>query len=348
MTTDILFSFDTTGSMRNAIAEVRRNVTKSATELFGNIKDLRIAVVSHGDSCDGARGIDILDFTSDEKKVIQFINTTPDTGGGDDDEWYEYVLYKCKSLSWRDGQKRLVMIGDANPHRIGYTNNGYTCRHDWKAMASELALMGVSIYAVQALGRSSSKMFYQELAGYGNGYRIDLSQFSDVTQTLMAISYHKTDMFETYKNKLETGFQMNRSLAKMFESLGSKPVASVFTKSDSSGLIPVSPSRFIYLTVDAPCAIKQFVESRGVDYKIGRGFYQLSKSETIQENKEVVIRHKITKDMFTGDKAREFLGIPYGERGRVRPDKFDEYDFFIQSTSVNRKLMAGTDFLYEQ
>ena len=51
--------------------------------------------------------------------------------------------------------------------------------------------------------------------------------------------------------------------------------------------------------------------------------------------------------MYTGGEARNFIGLPFGERGKIKPKLFDEYEVFIQSTSSNRKLMPETKFLYE-
>jgi hypothetical protein len=47
-------------------------------------------------------------------------------------------------------------------------------------------------------------------------------------------------------------------------------------------------------------------------------------------------------------KARELLSLPlHDEDIRLRTAHLEEYAVFIQSTSVNRKLIAGTRLLYE-
>jgi hypothetical protein len=122
---------------------------------------------------------------------------------------------------------------------------------------------------------------------------------------------------------------------------------SIYTHDDSSGLVPVPPTRFQLLHVDYEADIKSFVEKQGVTFKKGRGFYQFTKSEEIQEKKEVVLRNKVTGDMFTGSEARNFIGLPFGTRGQIRPKYSNDYQIFVQSTSNNRKLMRNTLFLYE-
>ncbi len=44
MKMDIVFSFDTTGSMSSCIADVRRNIEKVSTKLFDQIPGLRLAI----------------------------------------------------------------------------------------------------------------------------------------------------------------------------------------------------------------------------------------------------------------------------------------------------------------
>ncbi|MEI5604674.1 VWA domain-containing protein, partial [Streptomyces brasiliscabiei] len=76
--------------------------------------------------------------------------------------------------------------------------------------------------------------------------------------------------------------------------------------------------------------------------KTGRGFYEFTKTETIQGKKEVILMDRKTGDMFTGQKAREMLGLPEGASIRIKPTSLEKYVVFVQSTSANRKLMGGT------
>lgn len=80
---DIVFSFDTTGSMSSCISDVRRNIEKVATRLFDEIPELRLSIIAHGDYCDGDKVISILDFTNNKDEIKKFIQETPDTYGGD-------------------------------------------------------------------------------------------------------------------------------------------------------------------------------------------------------------------------------------------------------------------------
>jgi hypothetical protein len=94
---------------------------------------------------------------------------------------------------------------------------------------------------------------------------------------------------------------------------------------------------------DAP--IREYVYSRGLDYTIGKAFYQLTKTENIQPQKQVAIREKSTGRSTGAIAARDLLGLPRNMQVRVKPNLNPEYDVFIQSTSVNRKLSLTRTFL---
>lgn len=90
--------------------------------------------------------------------------------------------------------------------------------------------------------------------------------------------------------------------------------------------------------------IRPFVEAQGVRYRLGKVFYQLSKPEKVQGHKGIIVRHKISGKAYGGPQARQMLGLPDTEI-KVTPASNDEYDLFIQSTSVNRNLMPNTDVI---
>ena len=95
--------------------------------------------------------------------------------------------------------------------------------------------------------------------------------------------------------------------------------------------------------------IRPFVESRlkGESLLKGAAFYQLTKVEKkIQDHKRIVIRDKTSKAIYGGDAARTMLGLPAFGDVRLVPKDLGNYDVFIQSTSVNRKVPAGSEVLY--
>lgn len=101
------------------------------------------------------------------------------------------------------------------------------------------------------------------------------------------------------------------------------------------------------LNVPHDTDIKGFVNENGLLFAKGAGYYQFTKPELIQSYKLIVLRDRATGDLFEGEVARDMIGLPKGENAKIKPASLDEYDVFVQSTSVNRKLIGGTLFLYQ-
>lgn len=99
----------------------------------------------------------------------------------------------------------------------------------------------------------------------------------------------------------------------------------------------------IYNVGAAPARIDEFVaEATGETYRKGSAFYQLSKTEEVQPQKQIAIMG--SKGVYTGTAARSLLGLP-NDYAKVTPTNHPDYDIFVQSTSVNRKLMPHTKVL---
>ncbi|MEU6114365.1 vWA domain-containing protein [Streptomyces sp. NPDC047117] len=111
-----------------------------------------------------------------------------------------------------------------------------------------------------------------------------------------------------------------------------------------AGLTPVNPSEYQLIPVARTAAIREWVVECGHTYRTGCAFYQLSKSEKIQARKQIAVLEKKTDRVYTGPQARSLLGLPDAEV-RITPDHNDDFTIFVQSTSVNRKLVPHTRLL---
>ena len=143
---EIIFSFDTTGSMSRVIDEVKGRLQDMIQRLQADIPGIRFGVLAHGDYCDK----DVfylekhIDLTRDVKQLCDFVTDIEGTGGGDPEECYELVLNLAGKFTWTPGSQRaLVMIGDSEPHTPEYDLN--TENLDWREEAKALAAM-VSVF----------------------------------------------------------------------------------------------------------------------------------------------------------------------------------------------------------
>ncbi|OEJ30462.1 vWA domain-containing protein [Streptomyces subrutilus] len=112
----------------------------------------------------------------------------------------------------------------------------------------------------------------------------------------------------------------------------------------AAGLTPANPSEYQLIPVAREAGIREWVIESGHTYRTGGAFYQLSKTEKIQPRKQIAVLEKKTDQVYTGPEARALLGLPDTE-ARVKPDHNDDFTIFVQSTSVNRKLVPSTRLL---
>jgi hypothetical protein len=355
---EIVFNFDTTGSMNPCLLQVRQNVEETITKLFKEIPNLKIGIGANGDYCDrnSSYVTKTINLTSNIYDLTHFVRTVSRTGGGDAAEAYELVLHEAQTVyDWSlNSRKIFVLIADDVPHGTSYPLN--TLKLDWKNEAKKLADLGVQIYTIQCLSKSYATSFYRDVADIGNGYHLHLDQFTDINVLINAIIYRQIsqERVKQYEEQIFTQGKLNRTLDRSFGILMDRPRDSKgrFVKLDdslASDLKPVPAGRFQILKVDRDCEIRDFVQRNDLCFQPGKGFYEFTKSEEIRPAREVVLVDRKTGDMYSGAKARDMLGVPLGTMKTLSPRtmKAIPYDIFIQSTSYNRKLKADTKFLYE-
>lgn len=93
--------------------------------------------------------------------------------------------------------------------------------------------------------------------------------------------------------------------------------------------------------------IRPFILSHRMEYLKGAAFYQLTKTESkVSFTKQILVRDRATGKIFAGKDARNMIGLPSDRNARLHPGDHKNFDIFIQSESVNRKLVAGTGVVY--
>jgi len=363
---DIVIAWDSTGSMYSCLHEVKRRVKELVDRIYDDINGARIALYSFGNHNDNPQLYPMAAFCSksDKDVIVNYITNVKSTGGGGHHHGgcpacYELAMQAARGLSWEQEKRIMIMIGDEVPSHPKEGESWGRENVDWKEEFSHLVNdHGVHFYGVHCLNNRRSASWYSTISQKSDGVMVTLSQFSDIVEILHAICYKEKslDALEQFELEIKSNNRMTRALANAFSSLSGKNVSQIATFTDYSGvkdtnLLPVDPSRFQVLGVTKDQDIKSFVLDSGASFVVGRGFYEWTKRETIQEKKEVVLVDKVSGDMWCGTVARDMIGLPMGQRGDLSPSQaYDvnrQYQVFIQSTSNNRKLMKGTKFLYE-
>lgn len=97
-----------------------------------------------------------------------------------------------------------------------------------------------------------------------------------------------------------------------------------------------------------PHQIRDFVEKQAkVVYQTGKAYYELVKPELVQADKNIVVVDKTNHNKkYGGASARQLLGLP-STKCKVSPGDHGNWRIFVQSKSVNRKIVKGTSVFVE-
>lgn len=106
-------------------------------------------------------------------------------------------------------------------------------------------------------------------------------------------------------------------------------------------------SLYVVPDTDNGVEIRPFVLRHRMEYLKGAAFYQLTKTESkVSHTKQILVRDRQTGKFFAGKEARQMIGLPTDRNARLHPGDHKNFDLFIQSESVNRKLVGGTGVAY--
>jgi hypothetical protein len=77
-------------------------------------------------------------------------------------------------------------------------------------------------------------------------------------------------------------------------------------------LLTVAEGSYKEYTANRNDRLKKMIESQGYKYSPGIGYYQLTKLETVQSYKGIILQEKGTKKMWEGEAVRRILGLKIG------------------------------------
>ncbi len=104
-----------------------------------------------------------------------------------------------------------------------------------------------------------------------------------------------------------------------------------------------------FMKVEKEAEVKEFAEEKTkTPYVLGSIWYALTKPETLRHDKGIMIRVKSTKTVYAGPETRQLLGIDPTSKddSKVIPGNHSDYEIYVQSGSINRLLVRGTDVIY--
>lgn len=150
------------------------------------------------------------------------------------------------------------------------------------------------------------------------------SGFTEVGEVIRQSTY-------TYMDNRAHGVRGSRNL---FNMTPANP------KDIKKSLTPMTPGSYVIEPVKLDMRIDDFTKGVVGSYTPGRTYYEMTKRENIQGYKGIAILVEADKKLYVGDAARDLVGIPKGTDVRVGPGDHPGYKVFVQSTSMNRKLLG--------
>jgi Mg-chelatase subunit ChlD len=171
---DIVFVFDTTGSMAGEIAGVKNTCIAFADKLHQANRDFRLGLITFGDEIRKVYGTgDVLSGNAEEFK--QWISQQSAQGGGDSEEISLDGLERAFGMHYRaNTQKILILITDAPPHVKG--DGASFSRVEPETLTARLQNEGYTVYAV-----AYDNPKFRRVAEETHGEFYDLQRESDFT-----------------------------------------------------------------------------------------------------------------------------------------------------------------------
>lgn len=223
---EVVFAFDTTGSMYSVLVQLRADLSKMVAALIADVPNIKIGVMAVGDYGDDATTyvVTSLDLTNNATVLCKWVNEVKATGGDDIPEAYELMLREAQKLSWNSPNRALVVIGDSPPHPAHYTTENI----NWRTELERLVTMGIKVYGVLAIQSKTSEpaVFYRELAEQSGGVFLLLKQMSLIKDMFMAVCYKEasSEGLEAFRQQVETrDGKIDSERAAMFADLTSAP-----------------------------------------------------------------------------------------------------------------------------
>lgn len=121
---DVVFAIDATGSMKDDIEKLRKELIPKIKSIFNKNNDVRFAVLFYRDYGDTFNYMNLpvkcFNFTNNFeilKKELYSIKILGREGGDIPEAVYEAMYAASEFYKWRnDAQKEIILIGDAQPH----------------------------------------------------------------------------------------------------------------------------------------------------------------------------------------------------------------------------------------
>lgn len=330
--TDVFFVLDRSGSMAGLMAQARENLAQQIKQLrdaSGPNDQYNVTVINFDASITTTvQGVNVVNLWQDAGSLYLYANGST--------RLYDAILEAISQAKVRDDGKQAFLISIVT---------------DGEENASK-AHLGEVANAVRQV--TNSDRFTFAFAGPAGSQHvagtlgIPAGNVTTWEQSYLGV----TTLGITTNNALNT-YTATRSAGVMKSvSFYAQPTtldASKFAGQLDDKLDDVSKAvKVERVTASDPEKIDRFCTKKFGSFEKGKCFYQLTESEKVQDYKKVIIQDTTTGTFYSGwGAAKKLLGIPeFKGTVRIKPGSLGDFKVFVQSTSLNRKLVPGTAVVY--
>jgi len=199
---EIVFVFDSTGSMDRVLSAAKRRIFRMVEALHALVPSARIGIVTYRDHGPTEEYVTrAVPVTLDVYRVMNFMHTIDAGGGGDFEEAVLDALRAATSQRFEPKSRRVVvLIGDAPPHR---DDEGRL-----KSLIQAFARGQAFVHSIATVDGPRSrtpnpdtKRTFEDIAREGHGQFSTLEGEDTVLQQVLALAFgteHRRDLDEVY------------------------------------------------------------------------------------------------------------------------------------------------------
>jgi hypothetical protein len=222
---EVVFMFDTTGSMDVYLSEVQTHVQLVIREIRKRVPDARISVIVYKDHEQGPYVTKTLPFTDKEEAITAFLRSPeimPGAGGGGA-EAVECALYEANQLDWSEGTKgkAIILIGDKPPHGVMDSFDDCLSGRDYRIETNKLTEKHVKIYTVLCNNVAETISNFQFLAEKTGGKFVTLEAIHDLVDLIVAVSIKESNplLLQAYTEELRQKGVLTESKRKLLQGI---------------------------------------------------------------------------------------------------------------------------------
>lgn len=222
---EVVFMFDTTGSMDVYLSEVQVHVQMVIREIRKRVPDVRISVIVYKDHEQGPYVTKTLPFSEKEEEIIGFLRSPeimPGAGGGGA-EAVECALFEANQLNWTEGTKgkAIILIGDKPPHGVMDSFDDCLSGRDYRIETNKLIEKNVKIYTVLCNNVAETIGNFKFLAEKTGGKFVTLEAIHDLVDLIVAVSIKESNplLLQAYTEELKQKGVLTESKRKLLQGI---------------------------------------------------------------------------------------------------------------------------------